>query len=117
ASGHLLASCRCAPGLLESSPPLDTPYSSRRGYVLLDDCRSTPDKSPSHSAPLLKTPMDIIQSVEMGVHSEVVGLAEACDNDFIMQVTLFVHGHPGMARGTSFYWWRHKVASQRSGQL
>lgn len=34
---------------------------------------------------------DLSQSVEVGVHSEVVGLAEARNNDLIMQVTLFVH--------------------------
>lgn len=34
---------------------------------------------------------NLSQSVEVGVHSEVVGLAEARNNDLIMQVTLFVH--------------------------
>lgn len=34
---------------------------------------------------------NLSQSVEVGVHGEVVGLAEACDNDLVMQMTLFVH--------------------------
>lgn len=34
---------------------------------------------------------NLSQSVEVGVHSEVVGLAEACNNDLVLQVTLFVH--------------------------
>lgn len=61
AVGHLLASCHCAPGLQESCPPLDTLYSSQRDYAWRDDCRSTPDTSPSHSVPPLKIPVDIKQ--------------------------------------------------------
>lgn len=34
---------------------------------------------------------DLSQAVEVGVHCEVVGLAEARNNDLIMQVTVFVH--------------------------
>lgn len=60
---------------------------------------------------------DLSQSMEVGVHSEVVGLAEARNNDLIVQVTLFVHWHPGVTRGTSSYCWRHEGAGQRSGQF
>lgn len=34
---------------------------------------------------------DLGQSVKVGVHGEVIGLTEACDDYLIMQVALFVH--------------------------
>lgn len=34
---------------------------------------------------------DLSQPVEVGVYGEVVGLAEARNDDLIMQVTLFIH--------------------------
>lgn len=60
---------------------------------------------------------DLSQPVEVGVHGEVIGLAEARHNDLIMKVTMFIHRHPGMARSTGSNWWGHEVACQKRGQL
>lgn len=60
---------------------------------------------------------DLGQAVKVHVHSEVVGPAEARDDDLIVQVTLTVHRDPGMARGTRSHRWGHKVAGQRNGQF
>lgn len=60
---------------------------------------------------------DLSQAVEVGAHGEVVGPAEARDHDLVVQVTLFVHRHPGVARSTAPHRWRHKVAGQRGRQL
>lgn len=57
------------------------------------------------------------QSVEVHVHSEVVGSAQAPDDDLVMQVTLAVHRHPGVARGARPHRRRHKLAGQRNRQL
>lgn len=59
---HLLASCRCAPERLRSSPPLDTLCSSRRDSAWRDGCRSTPGTWPSRSAPPLKIPAGAAQN-------------------------------------------------------
>ena len=60
---------------------------------------------------------DLSQAVEVSAHGEVVSLAEARDDNLVMQVTLFVHRYPGVARGTGSYRWRHKVTSQRGRQF
>lgn len=60
---------------------------------------------------------DFGQPVEVRVHREVLALAEARDDDLVMEVTLFVHRHPGVARSAGSYRWRHEVSGQRSGQL
>lgn len=57
------------------------------------------------------------QPVEVHVHGEVVGSAQAPDDDLVMQVTLAVHRHPGVARGARPHRRRHKLAGQRNRQL
>lgn len=60
---------------------------------------------------------DLGQPVEVHVHGEVVGSAQAPDDDLVMQVALAVHRHPCVARGSCPHRRRHKLAGQRDGQL
>lgn len=60
---------------------------------------------------------DLGEPVEVGVHGEVVRPAEARHHDLVVQVTLLVHGHPGVTGGAGSHGRRHKVTGQRRGQL
>lgn len=60
---------------------------------------------------------DLGQAAEVSVHGDVVAPAEARDDDLVVQVTLPVHRHPGVARSTRPYWGRHQLSGQRNGQL
>lgn len=60
---------------------------------------------------------DLGQSVQVSVDGGIFALAEAVDDDLVMQMTLFVHRDPGVTGRARTDRRRHELTRERNREL